>query len=186
MAAPRGKDAKARPGEIGGILRGARLQVSMSPPQAVASAVAQLTAQGFDVRDRGEGAQLAAQASPWIVAAVEIGDARKSRRSEMLSVVLEDSVLDFLPALRPALPPVMVIAAARALPGGSTELQIAPHRSRSGSDKTNLVAPRVTAAIEAIRTDPRAGVTVFDWTLQAPDSGSPASDAAARELFGWR
>lgn len=191
MIRPRrvGADARTSRLDYNGPLRGSRLLLRCPPEEAVRLAVDQLAAQGFVMRDDGYDRHLRAQASPWTAAALEIGDAKRSKRTFWTGLIADEFPFPLPKALQHALPPTLVVAAARHGADGVTELVVYPHTSRHGDPEYAFAAaPRVAGAIDGIvAAATGAGVLVSNEVMRGiANDGSPASQAAVREVLGWR
>jgi len=184
-----GADARTSRLEYNGPLRGARVLLRYTPDDAVRLAVDQLVAQGFVVREDGYDRHPETRASPWTAAAVEIGDARRSRRTFWTGLIADEFPFPLPKALQHAIPPTLVVAAARPTADGATELVVYPHTSRHGDPEYAFAAaPRVSGAIDGILAAAGgAGVLISSEVMRGiANDGSPASQAVVRDVLGWR
>lgn len=184
-----GADARTSRLEYNGPLRGARVLLRYTPDDAVRLAGDQLVAQGFVMRDDGYDGHFRAHGSAWTAVALEIGDAKRSKRTFWTGLIADEFPFPLPKALQHAIPPTLVVAAARPGADGVTELVVYPHTSRHGDPEYAFAAaPRVAAAIDGIVTAATgAGVLVSNEVMRGiANDGSPASQAAVREVLGWR
>ena len=185
----RGKDARVWFHERKGVMHGVRILVNADAPSSVRLGVDQLVAQGFTERDDNLPTLLHTQGSEWTACAVEIGDAKKSWKTGIISELVDESWLSALPWFQPSIPPTLVMVAARALPNGATELVMYPHSSRAGDPTSfNGAMPRFRAATDAIiAAATQAGRFISSEKMRGiTNDGSPASQQAVRELLNWK
>lgn len=193
MSRPRrdgvGADARFSRLAYSGPLRGARLVVRWSPEDAVRLAAEQLIAQGFVARQDGFGDRLHAQGSEWRAVALEIGDAKRSRRTFWTGLIADEFPFPLPKALQHSIPPTLVVATARRAADGTTELVVFPHASREGDPEYSwAAAPRITAAVEALTGAATSSAALVDHEVMRgiPNDGCPASQQVVRDLLGWR
>lgn len=193
MSRPRrdgvGADARFSRLAYSGPLRGARLVVRWSPEDAVRLAADQLIAQGFVARQDGFADRLRAQGSEWRAVALEIGDAKRSRRTFWTGLIADEFPFPLPKALQHSIPPTLVVATARQRADGTTELVVFPHASREGDPEYSwAAAPRITAAVEALTGAATSSAALVDHEVMRgiPNDGCPASQQVVRDLLGWR
>lgn len=193
MARPRrdgvGADARVSRLVYSGPLRGARITLRYTPEDAVRLATDQLVAQGFVVRQDGFDARVRAQGGGWQAVALEIGDAKRSKRTFWTGLIADEFPFPLPKALQHSIPPTLVVATARQAADGTTELVVFPHASRDGDPEYSwAAAPRVTAAVEGITTTASSSAALIDHEVMRgiPNDGCPASQQVVRDLLGWR
>lgn len=170
-----------------GPVQGRRLTLKMLPSDAVHLSVKALLAQGFRDYPKDIASTLAGEGSPWTAAAVEIGTARNWGYS-FLSDILLETPIGLLMRLRSKVGQVFVMATARELPGGLTELVVMPHPGGGDPDHTNASQPQLNAAIaQIIRQARSVGLLVDEGTPIAytkfTDTSCPASVGNAPRIL---
>lgn len=193
MDAPTGPDdARFIEGQNLAPLTGRSLRVRWSPEDAVRLAHEQLVAQGF--AHWQQDAATGVDANGWQASALVIGSRSKSWGRGMLVDIIEEVpvvglVSDLIPGLRRTIAPTLVVAAAREIAPGETELVIMPLTSGAGDPTAAFgAAPRVRTAIEATRQaaeQSEALISVGAKSLGIADPSCPASRQGAKARFGW-
>ncbi|OAN40989.1 hypothetical protein [Microbacterium sp. H83] len=184
-----GADARFSRLAYSGPLRGARLTVRYSPDDALRLAVDQLVAQGFVVRQDGFDERLRAEGSAWQAVSLEIGDAKRSKRTFWTGLIADEFPFPLPKALQHSIPPTLVVATARQAADGTTELVVFPHASRDGDPEYSwAAAPRISAAVEAMTATATSSAALVDHeTMRGiANDGCPASQQVVRDLLGWR
>ena len=170
-------------------LTGARFVLRRTPADAIPFALARLVAEGFTVREDNLDTKLRGLGSPWLAQAAEIGDAKGSWNKGLVADLIEDTPLVFLNRLQRGISPTLVMAAARELPEGVTELVLYPHTSRKGHPQGSAgAASRLRSSMEAIAVAGTADGTLvsYEQLRGIRNDGSPASQQMVRELLDWR
>ncbi|WP_314423845.1 hypothetical protein [uncultured Microbacterium sp.] len=184
-----GRDARTSRVRFDGPLRGARWVVRSDAHRLVRVATEFLQEQGFEPRSDDIGASLRAQESEWTATALEIGDEKRSRRGFWQGLLTDDLPFPLPRALQRAIPPTLVVVAARRVASGVAELVVFPHISRRGdAEYSRAAAPRIRAALEGITEAAGAeGAMLSHEHLRGvPDDGAPFSQAVVRDVLGWR
>lgn len=185
----RGDSARSHVFQHSGALTGVRVIARWAPDVAIRAAVDAFVAVGFETRDDGLSAQLAARGSEWTATALQIGDARKSWKSGIVADLIEATPLELIPGFQRVIAPTLVVVAARESGDGTCELVAYPHTSRKGDPSAYAgAAPRVREAAAAIVAFAQAtGALVSNEVMHGiKNDGSPASQRMVREILGWR
>ncbi|MGO3139526.1 MAG: hypothetical protein ACTII3_02170 [Galactobacter sp.] len=175
-------------------LGGRRLMLLTPPEAAVRLGIDTFLEHGFANLEEDFDAVVRAEESGWVADAVWIGDSKRSWRRGVVADLLGPTLLPLVvPALRPGIPPTLVVVAARVLEDGTTELLVMPHESTKGDPEAQGGASaKVQAGTDAVQASVAREGTLLAVDRKAlprfdlRDPECPASMMAVRRLIGWK
>ncbi len=170
-----------------GLLKGRQLTLKMHPTDAVRLSIDALLAEGFRPYPEDIAAKLALEGSAWTAAVVRIGTSKNWGHS-FVSDVLADTPIGLLMKLRSKVGEMFVIATARELPGGLTELIVMPHTGGGDPDHDRGAQPQLDAGIARILEQLHSSGALVDEGDPLPftkvrDTSCPAFIGKFRELL---